>query len=124
MTDELQRDPGSAIRPVVYVAPLGELEVYPIYGHELDEFAQGSPAQLCLNFALALLASGLSFFANLLVTDISSIKTFNVFVILTVFFLLTGTILLAIWWKLHRSTKNLAQRIRERMPPPRGIPEA
>lgn len=123
MTNDDQQVSQSRILPVIYVAPLGELEVYPIYGHELDEFAKGSPVSLCLNFALTLLASGLSFLTTLLVTDISSIKTFNVFVILTVVFLLVGIILLTIWWKLYRSTRNLAQRIRERMPPGPGIPE-
>jgi cytochrome bd-type quinol oxidase subunit 2 len=109
--------------PAIRVAPLGVLRVYPIYEEELNQFAQGSPVQLCLNFALALLASGLSFLANLLATDIASIKTFNVFVILTALFLLVGTVLLTVWWKLHRSTKNLAQRIRDRMPPPPGTLE-
>lgn len=109
--------------PVISVAPLGELRVYPIYGHELDEFEQGSPVALCLNIGLALLASGISFLTNLLVTDIASIKVFTVFVVLTVIFLLSGAISMAVWWKLHRSTRNLAQRIRQRMPPPPGIPE-
>ena len=96
MTDDVEKKSGSYLLPVVSVAPLGELRVYPIYGHELDELAQGSPISLCLNFGLALLASGLSFLANLLATDIVSIKTFSVFVILTVAFLLAATILLAI----------------------------
>jgi hypothetical protein len=122
MTDDMQQNRIAKVEPVIYVAPLGELQVYPIYGHELDEFAQGSPVSLCLNFALALLASGVSFFATLLATDIPSSRTFNVFVILTVLFLLAGTVLLAIWWKLHRSTRSLAQRIRNRMPPAPGVP--
>jgi hypothetical protein len=123
MNDEIQHPPGSSLLPAIRVAPLGVLRVYPIYEEELNQFAQGSPVQLCLNFALALLASGLSFLANLLATDIASIKTFNVFVILTALFLLVGTVLLTVWWKLHRSTKNLAQRIRDRMPPPPGTLE-
>lgn len=123
MTDDRQQNPRSELPPVISVAPLGELRVYPIYGHELDELAQGSPVSLCLNFGLALLASGLSFLTNLLATEIPSSRTFTVFVVLTVVFLLAGTGSLAIWWKLYRSTRNLAQRIRERMPPPRGIPE-
>ncbi len=124
MSDDRQQTPGSELLPVISVAPLGELRVYPIYGHELDELAQGSPISLCLNFGLALLASGLSFLANLVATEIPSVKTFTVFVVLTVVFLLTGIGSLAVWWKLHRSTRTLAQRIRERMPPPHGIPEA
>ena len=123
MSDPSQDSTGSTLLPAIRVAPLGVLRVYPIYEEELNQFAQGSPVQLCLNFALALIASGLSFLANLLVTDIPNIKTFSVFVILSVLFLLVGTVLLAIWWKLDRSTKNLAQRIRDRMPPPPGTLE-
>jgi hypothetical protein len=124
MNDEIGQSTESNLLPAIRVAPLGVLRVFPIYEEELNQFAQGSPVQLCLNFALALLASGLSFLANLLATDIPSVKTFNVFVILSVLFLLVGIVLLTIWWRLHRSTKNLAQRIRDRMPPPPGTLEA
>jgi hypothetical protein len=123
MTTDLENTAGSNIQPVIYVAPLGKLQVYPVYGHELDELSRGAPVALFLNFSLALLASGLSFLANLLATDIQSVKTFNVFVIITVVFLLAGVVLFAVWWKLHRSTRNLVQQIRDRMPPAPGIPE-
>lgn len=113
----------SNIVPAIRVAPLGELRVYIISEEELNAAEQGSPASLYLNFALALIASGLSFLATLLATDISSIKTFTVFVVLTVLFLLVGTILFIVWYKSHRAMKRLTQRIRERMPPAPGIPE-
>ncbi|MGP0063492.1 MAG: hypothetical protein ACLQGP_07840 [Isosphaeraceae bacterium] len=40
------------MQPVIRVAPPGELNVYPVYEHQLDLLAQGSPAPLLLNFAL------------------------------------------------------------------------
>ena len=40
------------ILPVVRVAPLGELKVYPITESELDELARGSASSLYLNFSL------------------------------------------------------------------------
>ncbi len=36
--------------PVIREAPLGELKVYRVYEHQLDELAQGSPVSLLLNF--------------------------------------------------------------------------
>jgi hypothetical protein len=122
MDNELTQHSESSLMPAVRVAPLGELRVYVISEEELNELENGSPASQSLNFALALLASGLSFFATLMTTEISSLKTFSVFVILTVVFLVVGIILFASWYRLRKSSQGLAQRIRDRMPPPPGTP--
>jgi hypothetical protein len=121
--DDLQPNPDSKLLPAIRVAPLGELRVYIISEEELNELEHGSPASQNLNFALALLASGLTFLTTLLTTEIDSVKTFVVFVVLTVAFLLVGALLLANWLRIRRSSGGLAQRIRDRMPPPQGIPE-
>ncbi len=115
--------PSSDLSPIIRIAPLGELRLYVISEDELNEFENGSPASLQLNFALALLASGISFLIALLSTNFDSIKTFAVFVILSVVFLLVGAILLANWHRLRKSSKGLAKRIRDRMPPAVGISE-
>jgi hypothetical protein len=119
----MSKDIQKGIVPAIRVAPLGELRVYVISEEELNEIEQGSPASLYLNFALALLASGLSFLATLLATRIESNRTFTVFVVLAVLFLLAGLFLFASWFRTHRSSKSLARRIRDRMPPAPGIPE-
>jgi hypothetical protein len=124
MDKDLQRGPGSELLPAVRVAPLGELRVYVISEEELNELEIGSPASLHLNFSLALLASGLSFLATLLTADITAPRTFAVFVILSAVFLVGGAFLFANWFRLRRSSKGLAQRIRDRMPPAPGIPES
>lgn len=36
--------------PVIREAPLGELKVYRVYEHQLDELAQGSPVSLVAQF--------------------------------------------------------------------------
>jgi hypothetical protein len=123
MGNDLTPSSAPIVVPAIRVAPLGELRVYVISEEELNELEQGSPASQHLNFSLALLASGLSFLATLLTTDIPSTKTFAVFVILTVVFILVGIILFTNWYRLRRSSKGLGQRIRERMPPAAGIPE-
>lgn len=122
MNNEIAQPSDTNILPAIRVAPLGELRVYLISEKELNELENGSPAAQNLNFSLALLASGLSFLTTLLTTDIASVKTFSVFVILTVVFLLVGAILFASWYRLRRSSIGLAQRIRDRMPPPAGTP--
>jgi hypothetical protein len=124
MDNELQQNTTPIALPAIRVAPLGELRAYVISEDELNELEQGSPASQHLNFSLALLASGLSFLATLLTTSIQSTRTFVVFVVLTVVFLLVGTILFSNWFRLRRTSKGLAQRIRERMPPVAGIREA
>lgn len=124
MDNDLHQTPAPIAMPAIRVAPLGELRVYVISEDELNEPEQGSPASQHLNFALALLASGLSFLATLLTTSIQSNRTFAVFVVLSVVFLLVGTILFSNWFRLRRSSKGLAQRIRERMPPAAGIRES
>jgi hypothetical protein len=122
MDNEIAQHAESNLMPAVRVAPLGELRVYVISEEELNELENGSPASQNLNFALALLASGLSFLTTLLTTDVASVKTFSVFVILTAVFLVVGIILFAGWYRLRKSSQGLAQRIRDRMPPPPGTP--
>jgi hypothetical protein len=46
---------GQPQHPVIRVAPLGELNAYTVYEHELELLARGSPGGIFLNFALALL---------------------------------------------------------------------
>jgi hypothetical protein len=123
MDDELQKSGEPSILPAIRVAPLGELRVYLISEDELNELENGSPAAISLNFSLAILASGLSFLAILLTTEIASTKTFTVVVVLTVVFLLVGSYLFAQWYRPHRASTSLAQRIRDRMPAAPGIPE-
>ena len=121
MDREVPKTTDSTLLPPVRYAPLGELRVYAVLEEELNELERGSPASLSLNFSLALLASGCSFLATLLTTEVSSIRTYIVFVVLTVAFLLVGVVLLGHWFKQRRSSEGLAQRIRDRMPPPQGI---
>lgn len=123
MNDDLPQIPERNVLRAIRIAPLGELRLWVISEQELNEAEQGSPSSLYLNFALFLIGAGLSFLVSLIATEITSIKTFTVFVVVAVVFLIVGLLLLALWYRMHRSTKTLAQRIRERMPPAPGIPE-
>ncbi|MGH7200106.1 MAG: hypothetical protein ACREJB_05840 [Planctomycetaceae bacterium] len=108
---------------MVRVSELGELNVYTIYEHELDQIAQGSPNALDLNFALALLPVSLTLIITLLTVTIESDRVFLVFVSVAVISFIAGLFLLVRWWKNRRSVLALVQEIKNRLPPPEAIQE-
>ncbi len=103
--------------PQVIVAPLGEINVYPITEEELNRVDEGSPASLHLNFALWFLSSGLTLATTLWFTNIESRRVFDVFVITFVVFLVAGVVLMGLWLRGRKSQNLLIRRIRSRMPP-------
>lgn len=108
-----------AFQPVVRIAPLGELNAYIVYEHELDTLAHGSPGSIWLSFALGFLP----FAGGVLVTMRSSVLSdlnFVIFTCLATIFALAGFICLGVWWKTHVSTRKLVEDIKRRMPPPPG----
>ena len=113
---------GQPVHPVVRVAPLGELNVYPVYEHELETLGRGSPASVFLNFALALLPTA----AGIAVTLRSSTTSDLNLVVLTcvgVIFALAGLLCLLLWWRMHVNVQSLMKEIKNRMPPQLGTPE-
>jgi hypothetical protein len=109
------------LAPAVRVAPLGELRVYMISEDELDALERGSPASIHLNFALAFWSVGLSFLVTLLSTTIQSDRTFVVFVVVCVATSIAASVFTILWFRHHRSSGNLAKRIRDRMTPAPAI---
>jgi hypothetical protein len=109
-------------RPVIRVAPLGELNAYMIYEHELETLAEGSPGGLFLNFALALLPTAVGIIVALrsgMMTDLY----FMLFTAASIIFLIAGAICLALWWRTRKSVSTLVEEIKKRMPP-QGIQTA
>jgi hypothetical protein len=53
------------LSPPLRIAPLGELNAYVVYEHDLDRLAQGSPALVMLNFALFFLGVAATAFGTL-----------------------------------------------------------
>src|SRR5207302_1073926 len=111
------------IAPVIRVAPLGELKIYPITESELDELERGSPASIHLNFSLFFWGISASLLATLLTTTIASNRAFIVFVVFFCGSLLAAIVFTVLWFVQHRSSGSLARRIRGRMPPPPGVQE-
>ena len=64
-------------QPVVRRAPLGELNVYEVHEHELDQLAGGSPGPQLLNISYALLGAAVTLSAaGLAVWSAQSVRTF------------------------------------------------
>jgi hypothetical protein len=109
------------VMPIVRYAPLGELKIYAISEDELDRLAKDGDESIYLNFALALLPTSLSLFVTLLSTTINSNRVFVAFLVTAIMTLIAGLILFALWWRNRGSNQALAQKIKDRMPPP-GAP--
>jgi len=92
------------------------LSLYEVTESELQDLERGGPASLFLNFAIFLLSTAISFLVALLSTDIKSTKIFIVFVLVTLVGFVGGGILLLIWNRSRQSTKEIIQRIKDRMP--------
>jgi hypothetical protein len=112
---------GQATPPIIRVAPLGELNAYVVYEHELDALAAGSPATLTLNFSIGLLSAAVTLGVALATTTITSDRTFTSFVIVLVISILAGIFFLLFWWRTHQSTRDLVGKIKDRMPPTPGV---
>lgn len=103
--------------PVIRVAPLGELNAYTVYEHELETLSQGSPAGLFLNFALALLPTAFGIIVTLRSSTMTDLN-YAIFTSASIIFIVAGMICLTLWWRMHRSVKALMDEIKRRMPPP------
>jgi hypothetical protein len=106
--------------PVIRVAPLGELNAYTIYEHELETLAEGSPGGLFLNFALALLPTAVGIIVALRSGTMTDLY-FMLFTAASIIFLIAGAICLALWWRTHKNVTTLVEEIKKRMPLPLGI---
>lgn len=106
------------LQPVVRVAPLGELNAYAVYEHELDRLTTGSPGSNLLGLSYALIPFSGAFVIAIFGTEIPSNRVFNVFVMTALVTGLAGVIFLVIGMAQYKSNKALVAEIERRMPPP------
>jgi hypothetical protein len=111
------------MQPVIREAPLGELNVYRVYEHQLDLLAQGSPASLLLNFALFFLGVSATAAGTLWSAPPEKDRVYYTFLIILLVTLIAGVVLLALWWFMHTSTRALIANIKSQMPPNPAIQE-
>ncbi|HEV3237192.1 MAG TPA: hypothetical protein VGZ25_09405 [Gemmataceae bacterium] len=110
-------------QPVIRIAPLGELNAYTIYEHELETLGHGSAGSVYFAFALALLPLSISFLITLLTTTVSSTAGLTFFICAGLVSFLFGLLCLVLWSKTHVSTRRLIDQIRNRMPPAPPLPQ-
>lgn len=94
---------------------LGSISVYDVTSDELDILEHGSPNSTYLNFAIALIPTGISFFISIFSTKIEDIKIYNVFWIVALVCTLGGLVLLGVWWKTNKASQSVIQRIKDRI---------
>lgn len=95
-------------------AKYNSITLYEISEEELEIIERGSPSSHYLNFAIALLATCISFFIALTTTKIEDIKIYIIYVVITILSLIVGLILLALWIMTYKSSKGVFNKIRSR----------
>jgi hypothetical protein len=104
------------IQPEIRRGRVPSVAIYEITKSELDTLEQGMPSGLFLNLAIFFWSIAVSFFTALLTASIQSTKVFNVFTIITVVAAAAAFVLTILWWKTHKSTQGVIDRIRKRIP--------
>jgi len=92
------------------------ITVYDVTDSELQDLERGTPGNIFLSFAIFLLSSAVSFTVALFTTDITSTRTFCVFVIIASIGGIGGLVLLGMWKKSKETTSIIIERIRKRVP--------
>ncbi|WP_179696552.1 hypothetical protein [Methylobacterium sp.] len=105
-----------AFLPAIRRARFGQLVIYEISDTELQLIERGSPDSVFLTFGIFLISIGVSFLVTLLSTAIESIRIFTTFVVVSTIGMVTGLILLGLWWWYRKSRSDLFRTIRERLP--------
>ena len=113
MTDDARHP----LDPAIHRVRLDKITIFDITEAELDALERGSPESLFLNLAVGVLSVATSFSVALTTTSIESVKTYTVFVIVTVVGYLAGLTFGLLWWQSHRSLKSVASEIRKRRAP-------
>ncbi len=101
--------------PKIRRARVDSLDLYELTEEELVTLEHGSPGSLYLLFATFFLSISISFLIALLTTDIKSIYTFTVFVVITVLGFFSGFVLCCLWFRENRSSTSVSKKIRNRM---------
>ena len=104
------------VLPKVHYGKVADLKVHLVSDEELTRLGEGSGQSLFLNFGIGVISIAASFLIALLITKIDSLKVFCVFVIVTAVGVLSGIVLLILWWCTRRPISKLVQQIRGRMP--------
>jgi hypothetical protein len=90
------------------------LTIYEISESELDTIEKGSPSSIYLNFAIFLLSIAVSFLASLLTNDYTSkLKTFIVFILITIIGFIAGGFLIILWLRTKSDFDQIIKKIKD-----------
>lgn len=115
----------SEFYPAIRRARLGQLTIYELSENELEVLEKGSPSSTILNFSIFLLSIAISFLVSLLTTTITDNRVYVTFLVITIIGFILGILFLIVWFQKYRSSTNIANQIRNRLPPegqPSGKP--
>jgi len=113
----------SQFDPAIHRVPLDKLRIFEITEAELESLERASPGSILFNLAVATISVALSFSIALTTTKIDSLRTFCVFVIVTVVAWIAGITFSLFCFSLRKSLKSVSKEIRSRIPPPEGFQE-
>ena len=93
------------------------VDLYEIKESELEILEKGSPADLKLNFAIALLSIAFSSICALATATFANSTFETIFIVVAIVCVIIGVYLLFSWYQSHTSHRKVCQRIRGRIPP-------
>ena len=120
---DLPKEGNEEKQPRVIIGRIDSVSIYMIKEGELDMFENGAPADLQLNFGIALLSIAFTALAALFSATFESKILSTVFIVITILGIMFGTYLLIAWKRNHTSLKQICKKIRDRIPPEASIIE-
>lgn len=101
--------------PKIKKGKVDSLTIYEVTEAELEAIEIGSPNSNLLNFGIALVTTAISFLITLLTVDVTDIKLFIVFTLVTIVGFAGGGILLYMWYKTKNNVELIFKKIRDRI---------
>lgn len=102
-------------QPRILRGVVDSLLLYEVTDYELDMLEQGSPNSIFLNFAVFFLSTAISFSAALATVKIDSVRTFLVFVVITVIGWVVGLVCLLLWYRNRSHVSLVIAKIKARV---------
>lgn len=93
------------------------VDLYEIKDMELDQFENGTPGDLQLNFAIFLISLAFSAISALATATFANPTVENTFLFVAIIGVIGGLYFVISWWRSRSTIKGLCQRIRQRIPP-------
>jgi hypothetical protein len=94
-----------------------ELKVHLVSEDELTRLEQGDGQSVFLECSIALISIATSFLIAIITTKIDSVRTYTVFIVISVVGFISGIVLLLLWGSVRKPIRKLVKEIRSRMPP-------